>query len=88
MVQNYNIKFIAQNIFAKSATLIYINVLSLYIHLLLYINNPYVASSPFIYKQSLCSTVSLLYIKTAPATFLSVLVAGALYVCAVDFYFR
>lgn len=75
MVQNYNIKFIAQNIFAKSTTLIYINVLSLYIHLLLYISSPYVVPFPFIYK-------------TAPATFLSVLVAGALYVCAVDFYFR
>lgn len=75
MVQNYNIKFIAQNIFAKSATLIYINVLSLYIHLLLYISSPYVVSFPFIYK-------------TAPATFLSLSVAGALYVCEGDFYFR
>lgn len=87
MVQNYNIKFIAQNIFAKSATLIYINVLSLYKHLLLYINNPYVASSPLYISSSYVVSFPFIY-KTAPATFLSVLVAGALYVCAVDFYFR
>ena len=55
MVQNYNIKFIAQNIFAKSATLIYINVLSLYIHLLLYISSPYVALSPYYILNSPCN---------------------------------
>ena len=63
MVQNYNIKFIAQNIFAKSATLIYINVLSLYIHLLLYISSPYVVSFPFIYKTfSSCHPASIPFV--------------------------